>query len=182
MADSHVHVDNAKYHLHIDLEPSYAPVQKRRGGSFVSANERNALRCSGAKNVDIWCDGSIYPHDPQTCSQPPFSSPTSLLRFVGDGQKGLLGYCKSISVTPTVEKEMLQVQNTHLCHLRDLCKLQEEKLKHQEQEINKLQKQVEQYRMKKTSIGPRQRKRKLRNVEDLKVGSGGLKKRIKAIR
>ena len=107
MVDSHVRVGNAKYHLHIDLEPSYAPVQKRHGGSSVSANERNALRSSGAKNVDIWCDGSIYPEDPQTCSQPPFSSPTSLLRFVGDGQKGLLGYCISISRTPIVEKETL---------------------------------------------------------------------------
>ena len=77
---------------------------------------------------------------------------------------------------------MSEYQAHEVIHLREVYKIQKEKLEEQGKQIAALQKQLEIYREKETTIGRRKRKRKLKNVEELKVGSGGLKKRIKAIR
>ena len=55
-------------------------------------------------------------------------------------------------------------------------------LEEKEEELNKLKQQLRKLREKEKSIGPRQRKKKLKNVEFMKLGSGGLKKRIQAMR
>ena len=169
---------NAKYHLHIDLDHAYAPLQKRRGGNHVSETVKTTLREGGARHVDLWCDGSLYPKDPHTNSTPPFSNPTTLLRFVGDGKEGLLSYCKSISTTPAT----MHVESSTFNNLKMECILKDQKINTQQQEIEWLNKQLQVLRQKQTVLGPRQRRRKLKNIEDLKVGSGGIKKRIRAIR
>ena len=48
--------------------------------------------------------------------------------------------------------------------------------------IADLEKKVKESRLKNTGLGWRQRTRTLSNIETLKLGSGGLKKRIHAIR
>ncbi len=169
---------NAKYHLHIDLDHAYTPLKKRRGGDHISETVKTTLREGGARHVDLWCDGSLYPKDPHTNSTPPFSNPTTLLRFVGDGKEGLLNYCKSISTMSA----MMHEENTRVHKLKMECNLKEEKINTQQQEITWLNQQLQILRQKQTVLGPRQRRRKLKNIEDLKVGSGGIKKRIRAVR
>lgn len=66
-------------------------------------------RRAGATNVDLWWDGSIYPCDPRTGMPPNFVDHGSLLEFVGDGEKGLLGYAlslKSMGVSQRNESEI----------------------------------------------------------------------------
>ena len=41
-------------------------------------------------------DGSLYPHDPQTGAPPPFQNITQVIKFLGDGHNGLLGYCQRL--------------------------------------------------------------------------------------
>lgn len=50
----------------------------------------------GAKAIDIWIDGNIYPLDPISGAPPPFKSITNFFKFVGDGFNGLLGYCRRL--------------------------------------------------------------------------------------
>ena len=66
--------------------------------------------------------------------------------------------------------------------LRNEVQLQQATVQQHVTEISLLKKQVNGYRQKETTLGVRARKRKLRNVEELKLGSGGLKKRIQAIK
>ena len=60
--------------------------------SHQSIEQRDMMQKGGLQHIDLWCDGSIYP----TCiignSTPPFSNPTTLSKFVGDGMNGLYGY------------------------------------------------------------------------------------------
>ena len=171
---------NGKYHLHIDLDHVYSPLQKRRGGDHIPETTKISLREEGAQHVDLWCDGSLYPQDPYTNSTPPFSNPTTLLRFAGDGNKGLLGYCNAISTIPTIER--VCIEREMLAKLTAECNFKDEKIMAQEEKIEWLNKQLRVLRQKQTLLGPRQRRRKLRNIEDLGVGSGGIKKRIRSIR
>ena len=50
----------------------------------------------GAKAIDLWTDGNLSPSDPISCAPPPFRNITALMKFVGDGFNGLLGYCKRL--------------------------------------------------------------------------------------
>lgn len=120
-----------KHHLHIYLGMGYEPLQKcKRSNNEVLLNpsDKADMRLSRLKHIDLWCDGSLYPIDPQTVSHPPFSNPTNLLRFTGDGVKGLLGYCKSISTIAQNEKFHSQYQAAEVLHLREECKVQRQKL------------------------------------------------------
>lgn len=94
----------------------------------------------GKQGISIFGDDSLYPKDPYTISTPPFSNPTTLLRFVGDGKKGLLDYCKAISTMPTMESTMMHIKSMTSNNLKTECKLQEEKIKAQQQEIERLNK------------------------------------------
>ncbi|KAJ7295247.1 hypothetical protein O6H91_Y204500 [Diphasiastrum complanatum] len=47
-------------------------------------------------NIDLWVDGSIYLNDPATNLCPDFKSVTHLLRYVCEGNSGLLGYCQRL--------------------------------------------------------------------------------------
>ena len=55
-------------------------------------------------------------------------------------------------------------------------------LEENRQKIYALESTIKDLRKKQTSLGPRLRCKKLRNIETLKRGSGGCSKRIKAVR
>ena len=46
----------------------------------------------GAKNIDMWVKGSIYPLDPLSPLPPQFLGLTSFLKYVCEGTNGLWGY------------------------------------------------------------------------------------------
>ena len=57
-----------------------------------------------------------------------------------------------------------------------------ELLRSYEENVQYLTKKIDTMRQKDTELGPQKRKRKLSNLHQLKLGSGGVKKRIHAIR
>lgn len=140
------------------------------------------MRLQDKKHLDIWCDGRIYPKNPTTNTTPCFSSPSSLLRYAGDGHKGLLGYCNALSSHANSLKYLYDI----LSHENSMIKAQNYKLtlelQKKDQSICNLETKVKELRKKKTKLGERERDRKINNVETLKCGSGGLKRRIRAAR
>jgi len=50
----------------------------------------------GALNIDLWCDGSIYPHHLVTNKHPNFLSLSHLLEFITNSSSGLFGYVNSL--------------------------------------------------------------------------------------
>ena len=171
-----------KYHLHIDLDMDYQPFVKRNTNSRVTEQEKKHLRDSAKKHIDIWSDGKIYPVDPTTLSTPSFSSVTSLLKFAGDGNNGLLGYCHHL----VADQQQTSAHNQALVdHNHYLLKQQQasmEKVVSLNSTVEDLQKQLKRSRIKNTPLGWRQREKSISNIETLKLGSGGLKKRIRAVR
>lgn len=79
-----------KFRLHVDLDPAYATLRSTQRDPHLSLNH---LRMQGCKAIDLWTDGSLYPIDPLSSTQPPFQNITAMIRFIGDGWNGLLGYC-----------------------------------------------------------------------------------------
>ena len=171
-----------KYHLHIDLDMDYQPFAKRNTNSRVTEHEEKHLRDSAKKHIDIWSDGKIYPVDPTTLSTPSFSSVTSLLKFAGDGSNGLLGYCHHLVAgqqQTTAHNQALVDHNHYLLKQQQAAM---EKVVSLTSSVEDLQKQLKRSRMKNTPLGWRQREKSISNIETLKLGSGGLKKRIRAVR
>lgn len=83
-----------KWRLHVDLEREYASLRSSRVAHGVDDLPR--LRVQGCKALDLWTEGALYPRDPFTGKHPTFCNPTMMLRFVGDGLNGLLGYCNRL--------------------------------------------------------------------------------------
>ena len=170
------------YNLHIELANEYEPAQKKNKCKVYSYLDLENMRVQEKKHLDIWCDGRIYPKSPLTNSTPSFSSPSSLLRYAGDGHNGLLGYCNALSSHADTLKHsydmcyheltMLKLQNYNIS-----LELQKKDLS-----ISDLEKKLRELRRKRTKLGERERERKFSNVETLKCGSGGLKRRIRAAR
>ena len=170
------------HHFHVDLEQHYAPILKRQKSMHQSIEQRDMMRKGGLQHIDLWCDGSIYP----TCliknSTPPFSNPTTLLKFVGDGINGLYGYvsaqCNNANMYKSLylQVEAMQRQDKIGCvALKQL--LESEKVEHK-----KTKAMLVKARRKSTVLGERLRKRKIRNIAELKAGSGGCKHRIQKAR
>lgn len=180
--ESNTNPKRSLYHLHIDLERVYEPAQKRNKTICYSMLDKENMRVNGQKHLDIWCDGKLYPKNPVTNAQPNFSNPSSLLRFVGDGYNGLLGYCNNLSSSAQVFKHLYEslyqefssLKSNHLHLLQDM----EQKSK----TLIDLQTKIRKIRSKKTKLGWRERKKVVNNIETLKIGSGGLKRRIRAVR
>ena len=128
-----------KYHLHIDLDTEYEPFQKRgnknRNSAHTTSTDIANMRLSGHKHIDLWCDGRLYPIDPKTQSHPPFSNPTNVLQFIGNGEEGFLGYCKAISSTSNLERLHLQYLTHESVLLREECRIQKQKLEEQKNQI-----------------------------------------------
>ena len=97
----------ATYHLHIELDKDYEPIHKRSKISTISTNDMHVLRYHGKKHFDIWSDGRLYPVDPITNSTPPFSNCSSLLKYLGDGSNGLLGYTYNLAS----ERDIIRLEN-----------------------------------------------------------------------
>ena len=133
------------------------------------------LRYQRKKHIDIWSDSKLYPTDPITKSVPPFSNCSSLLRYIGDGANGLLGYVYNLAS----DIDIMKLSNHLLKHEWDIVALIVE---HQKENISTLEKTIKDLRRKQTLLAPRLRQRKLKNVESLKRGSGGCSRRIKAVR
>ena len=171
-----------KYHLHVDLDFEYQPIVKRNTNARVTEMEKEHLRHSAKKHIDIWSEGKIYPADPTTLCAPNFSTVTSLLMFAGDGYNGLLGYCHHL-VADThqtlANNQALLQQNTYLWKQHQTSM---EKVASLNNTVEDLQKELKRSRMKNTPLGWRQRAKSISNIETLKLGSGGMKKRIRAVR
>ncbi|MCO5564791.1 hypothetical protein L7F22_018459, partial [Adiantum nelumboides] len=143
------------HHLHVDVLQEYAPLQIRRREPFLSQWEKELRRTNKEHHLDLWTDGSIYPKDHTTNAPPPFANITNLLHFTGDGKDGLLGYTKHLEMRGlNAERETIQG----------------------------LEKKITSLQEKDTMLGSRKRKRDLCNVENMKIGNGGLKKQIQALR
>lgn len=163
------------YHLHIELEDEYEPIRKRNRASEASPAAIQSLRLEGKKHLDLWTDGRLYPIDPMKRSTPPFYNCSSLMRFIGDGYGGLLGYTHNLGA----ERDFLRLENQMLKQEKDSINQQLEESK---EKIKNLQKQLNTARRKQTKLGIRERERRLKNIENLKRGGGGCSKRIRAAR
>lgn len=140
------------------------------------------LRLQGKKNIDLWMDGNIYPKHPASNSAPPFRDITSFVNYLGDGYRGFHGYTRhleAVSDTLQLEKDLLAKENLQLRHTLDLCN---QKLESNEKIIQDLERDKENLRQKQTLLGLRKRERKLKDIDQLKIGCGGTKKRINAIK
>ena len=84
----------SKFCLQVDLETKYATLHSSRHATPNIAYDQ--LWMQGAKAIDLWIDGNIYPLDPLSGAPPPFRSVTGLVKFVGDGFNGLLVYCRRL--------------------------------------------------------------------------------------
>ncbi|MCO5567205.1 hypothetical protein L7F22_020893 [Adiantum nelumboides] len=80
----------SKFRLHVDLDGEYATLRSTQTDAQLSTQQ---LRMQGCKAIDLWTDGRLYPIDPLSSTHPPFQTMTSMIRFIGDGWNGLLGYC-----------------------------------------------------------------------------------------
>jgi hypothetical protein len=87
-----------KYKLSATVAKKYAPLINRSRMLHEQTPKVDfaLYRERGASNIDLWCDGSIYPHHPVTNKRPNFRSVSDLLEFVGDGSCGLFGYIESL--------------------------------------------------------------------------------------
>lgn len=101
----------AKFRLHVDLDREYATLRTCRIANTQAHLVQ--LRMQGSKALDLWTDGCLYPIDPLTNAPPSFQNITTLLRFVGNGFNGLLGYClrlQSIMLHESRRRRDIEVQ------------------------------------------------------------------------
>ena len=88
---------SSKFHINIKIDPEYATTRSVTQKVLRDVEEASRLRLEGKKHIDLWVDGSIYPKDPLKGRYTAFASVHDLIRFVGDGANGLLGYCLRLS-------------------------------------------------------------------------------------
>ena len=98
---------SSKFHINIKIDPEYATTRSVTQKVLRDVEEASRLRSEGKKHIELWVDGSIYPKDPLNGRYPAFASVHDIIRFVGDGGNGLLGYCLRLS----------QSGNEHINHL-----------------------------------------------------------------
>lgn len=69
-----------KYKVSATIARKYAPIinQSRLLHLQTPRSEFPALRERGATHIDVWLDGSIYPHHPDTLQRPKFRSVSEL--------------------------------------------------------------------------------------------------------
>ena len=98
MQDSPTDTNGVRKNHHvtrIKLSPDMALIHTTNQ-KVVFDIDYSALRESGAKNLDLWVEGELYPVDPMSKSHPYFKTITGLCRFVCHGESGILGYCRSL--------------------------------------------------------------------------------------
>ena len=132
--------------------------------------------------MDLRTNGSIYPKDPLTNATPAFANITNLLHFTGNEKDDLLGYAQHLEMQGLItkkERDLLAMQNMQLKKLIDAC---QQKISSSKETIQSLEKEIRVLREKDTLLGRRKKKRELGNIETLKIGKGGMKKCIRALR
>lgn len=170
------------YHLHVDIQPEYQPLKKRNKTFHLSHEQKEQRRNNGERHLDLWTDGSMYPKDPFTNAAPSFSNVTNLLHFTGDGRQGLLGYAQHLEAKAMVAEQQRDLIQKESNELKKQNGWYAEKLMATRETIEDLEKKIDTLRKKETALGPRKRKQKLSNIEKMKAGSGGMKKRVQAVR
>ena len=88
-----------KVDLHVRVPEEYGCSKHAYPNEFLAHESCHAQRLEGKKNVDLWVDARLYPLHPPLQATPPFRDLTSFLKFLGDGENGLLGYCKRLSTS-----------------------------------------------------------------------------------
>ena len=61
--------EEKKYTIMIKVDHNMAPLQKRNSLKIYGVDE-GKIRIEGAKNVDLWAKGELFPIDPITNSHP----------------------------------------------------------------------------------------------------------------
>ena len=169
--------------MNIKLSPEYATTRSLNQRVLRDVEEANKLRMEGKKHIDLWIDGSIYPRDPLTGRYPAFASIHDLVRFVGDGDNGLFGYCSRLSKSGSEHVNHLFYLNTLLRNFQtQVIELQAEKK--ELEESNKILNSSNQRlrALKTTPIGFRERIRQLKQINNLSGTCGGRKRRMKLAR
>lgn len=89
---------NPSYKISATISAKYAPLISRSRVLHEQTPKSDFAqrRESGALNIDLWVDGSLYPHNPVDNKRPPFRSVSQLLEFVAEGKNGLLGYIERL--------------------------------------------------------------------------------------
>lgn len=154
-------------------------------------------RAIGAKHVDLWVQGSLYPPDPRTTQLPTFSGLTSFIKYVCEGQEGLWGYtsrlaCQDHHVWLSIQRQFSEhkskvVELTNaLKHKHLECKSLQDVFHDMEITNRELSNDLNQMRCLQTrldnltAMGPRERVQQLKPLHHLVKGSGQWKHCIKA--
>jgi hypothetical protein len=119
LQDSSIDANGVRNYHHvtrINLSQDMAPIHKQNQ-KLVPNIDYSALRESGAKNLDLWVKGELYPVDPVSKSHPDFKTITGLCRFVCHGNNGLLGYCKNLDGNRISLEQKIQDLSVKLNHL-----------------------------------------------------------------
>ena len=172
-----------KFHINIKIDPEYATTRSVNQRVLRDAEEASRLRMEGKKHIDIWIDGSIYPRDPLNGRYPAFTSVHDLIRFVGDGADGLLGYCFRLAQCGNEHVNHLLYLNTLLLNSQNQVTGLQNQVIELQTKINELEESHKKLTaLKKTPIGLRERIRQLKNINNLSGTCGGRKKRMKIAR
>ena len=164
------------HHFHVDLEQHYAPILKRQKSVQQSIEQRDMMRKGGLQHIDLWCDGSIYPTWLIKNSTPPFSNPTTLLKFVVDGINGLYGYVSAQCTNANIHKSLYLQEEEIRRQDKIECVALKQLLENEKEEYKKTKVMLLKARRKSTVLGDRLRNRKIRNIVELKAGSGSCKR------
>ncbi len=174
--------------IHLRLPIEFSPTNKNDKNASQPASVR---RSCGETNVDLWLDGGLYPKDPLVGCHLMFRTLPSLIKYVGEGESGLLGYCKRLDFKHAGASTWLQQQyqglhihSTNLQHQLHLAEKQvndlKEEMKGKETEMANLQNTM--MHLKDTPFGMRERKREFSSIDSLASNGGARKKRITATR
>lgn len=186
MSTSDAH-SSSKFHINIKLSPEYATTRSKNQRMLRDAEEANRLRMEGKKHIDLWVDGSIYPRDPLTGRYPSFVSVHDIIRFVGDGVNGLLGYCSRLSQCGNEQVNHLLYLNTLVMNFQTQVLELQKKIETLEESNKKLKALNEESNqklnsLKKTPIGMRERIKEQKHINKLSETCGGRKRRMKLTR
>lgn len=173
-------ITNRKFHMNIKLNPEYATWRSTNHKALRDANEAHRLRMEGKKNIDLWTDGFLYPKDPSTGKFPPFNSVHDLMRFVGDGVNGLLGYCMKLTQSSNDQMHVIMSLHTALINSQTNISSLEEKIKSLEDSNGHLTTKLQ--NLKETPKGQRERVRQMKHIKVLSEHSGAKKKRMRLAR
>jgi hypothetical protein len=87
---------SGKWKSQTTLEAAYQTGERALLGKEVPKEVLQEETEKGTKDLNLWTNGLIYPPNPSTGRPPEFSGLTSALRFVENGENGLLGYTKEL--------------------------------------------------------------------------------------